>query len=219
MSHVFIIGATGGIGHRLCPMLVQGGHKVTGLHRKAEQAAYLSDMGVTPVLGDIIDMSADDLARAAEGADIFVFTAGAAGSGHDRTTAIDGDGPGKAITAARKVGAKRFYHVSAFPEAGRARPHSEDFEHYMVQKKRADVAVVHSGLDWVLIRPGTLDHADGNGKVAMGLALPYGRVARGSVAKIISTLINTPVLHHRIYELTDGDTPITDAVKAMVALP
>ena len=34
MSKVFIIGATGGVGSRLGPMLVEAGHDVTGLHRQ-----------------------------------------------------------------------------------------------------------------------------------------------------------------------------------------
>ena len=55
MSKIFIIGATGGVGSRLGPMLVDAGHDVTGLHRKPEQAGKLENAGITPRLGDIID--------------------------------------------------------------------------------------------------------------------------------------------------------------------
>ena len=81
----------------------------------------MSGNGVSPVLGDIIEMTPSELADAAQGADVIVFTAGAAGSGLDRTTVIDGDGPGRAIEATRILGITRFYLVSAFPEAGRLR--------------------------------------------------------------------------------------------------
>ena len=37
MSKIFIIGATGGVGSRLGPMLVRAGHTVTALHRNREQ--------------------------------------------------------------------------------------------------------------------------------------------------------------------------------------
>ena len=57
MSKVFIIGATGGVGSRLGPMLVEAGHGVTGLHRHPDQADKLLSAGITPWLGDIMFMS------------------------------------------------------------------------------------------------------------------------------------------------------------------
>src|SRR5690606_4369344 len=153
---IFLIGATGGVGHRLLPLLHVRGHEVVGLHRKPEQSAAIAKAGGIPMLGDIIDMTVDDLVAAGKGCDVIVFSAGAAGSGLDRTTAIDGDGPIKTIEAAKRLGISRFYLVSAFPEAGRQRDRNDRFEHYMAEKKRADVAVAASDLDWVILRPGTL---------------------------------------------------------------
>lgn len=97
MSSIFIVGATGGVGSRLGPMLVGAGHRVTGLHRKPEQAGGLSAVGVKPCLGDIMEMTADDLTRVTKGSDVIVFSAGAAGSGLERTSAVDGEGVVKTI--------------------------------------------------------------------------------------------------------------------------
>lgn len=55
---ILLIGATGGVGHRLLPMLVANGHSVVGL--QPEQAQAIADAGGSPLLGDIIDMSVDD---------------------------------------------------------------------------------------------------------------------------------------------------------------
>src|SRR5690606_1584092 len=107
------IGATGGVGHRLLPLLHAKGHEVVGLHRKPEQSAQIAKAGGIPVQGDIIDMVVDDLVAAGTGCDVIVFSAGAAGSGLDRTTAIDGDGPIKMIEVANRLGISRFYLVSA----------------------------------------------------------------------------------------------------------
>ncbi|WP_161556160.1 hypothetical protein [Mangrovicoccus ximenensis] len=41
MSRIFVIGATGGVGHRLVPLLTGAGYGVSGLHRKPEQADAL----------------------------------------------------------------------------------------------------------------------------------------------------------------------------------
>ena len=219
MAHIFIVGATGGIGSRLHPLLTAAGHRVSGLHRKPEQAAALAAAGVVPVAGDIIDMTEDDLARAAAGADTIVFSAGAAGSGQDRATAIDGDGPIKLLAAARAQGIGRFYIVSAFPEAGRDKDLGAGFEHYMVQKKRADVAVAQSPLDWVILRPGTLTDDDGDGRVTAGPCIAYGKASRGNVAAMLAALIATPQLRRQIIEMTDGDAPVADAVANLAARP
>ncbi|HBL95192.1 MULTISPECIES: SDR family oxidoreductase [unclassified Hyphomonas] len=214
MSNIFLIGATGGVGSRLSPKLVEAGHTVKGLHRKPEQADDLHKQGVEPVLGNIIDMTADDLASAMKGCDTAVFSAGAAGSGRDKTTAIDGEGPEKLIEAARATGVNRIYLVSVIMDAGRGRDRdtSDDFEHYMAMKRRADAALAQSGIDYVILRPGTLKDDDGDGKVMAGRAITYGDVARGNVAATLAELIDVPEITNEIIELTNGETPVSDAV-------
>lgn len=216
MSRILLIGATGGVGSRLAPMLIVAGHQVSGLYRTPGQEDRLAAAGIEPVEGDLMQMTAEDMTRAARGHDIIVFSAGAAGSGADRTSEIDGQGPVKCLAAARANGISRLYLVSAFPEAGRGAQPKMGFEHYMRVKKQADVAVAQSDLDWVILRPGTLLHEDGDGKVALGKALPYGKVARGNVAAVLSRLIATPGIRREIYELTDGDVPVARAVSELV---
>lgn len=193
-------------------MLAEAGHQVVALHRKPEQAELIAASGAVPVLGDIMTLTADNYTCMATGCDAIIFSAGAAGSGLDRTTTIDGDAPGKLIQAAKTLGIKRFLVVSAFPEAGRQGEPNPRFEHYMLEKKRADVDVAASGLDWVILRPGTLEHADGDGKISLGLALPYGNVARGNVARVLASLIDHPEINQKILELTDGLTPVEEAI-------
>jgi uncharacterized protein YbjT (DUF2867 family) len=215
MATIFIIGATGGVGSRLGTLLVKSGHKVIGLHRKPKQAAVLSENGITPAQGDIIKMDSKQLAGAAQGAEVIVFSAGAAGSGVGRTTAIDGEGPIKAIEAAKLLGIVRLYLVSAFPEARRQCETVDRFEHYMSEKKRADVAVAASGLDWVILRPGVLLNEAGAGTATMGPAIMDGSVARGTVARTLLALIEQPSVRREIVELTDGPTPIKAAVAGL----
>lgn len=215
MSNIFIVGATGGVGSRLGPMLIKAGHKVTALHRKSEQANRITQAGVTPCLGDIMAMTADDLTHFTKGSDVIVFSAGAAGSGLDRTRAIDGEGVVKTIDAAKANGISRVYLVSAFMDAGREQPRKNGFEHYMRVKREADNALAASGLDWVILRPGTLVSEDGDGLVNANLAVPYGSVARGNVAAMRAALIDTPSIRREIIELTDGDVPVQDAVMSL----
>ncbi|MHC2068383.1 SDR family oxidoreductase [Bremerella sp. T1] len=216
MSHVFIIGSTGGVGSRLVPKLVAAGHEVTGLHRKPEQAEQLQAAGAKGVLADIIDITTEQLAEATKGCDVLVFSAGAAGSGPERTTAIDGGGVIKMMDAAKANGIKRLYVVSAFPDARRDAERKEGFEHYIKTKRMADNALAATDFDWVILRPGTLVTEEGNGQVAAGLALPYGNVARGNVAAVLAELIDTPQIRREIIELTDGDVPVKEAIQKLV---
>ena len=216
MSHIFIIGSTGGVGSRLVPMLIAAGHTVTGLHRKPEQAESLQAVGAETHLGDIIDMTVEDLTAATKDCDVLVFSAGAAGSGPDRTTAIDGGGVIKMMDAAKVNGIKRVYLVSAFPDARRDAERKEGFEHYIRTKRMADNALAATDLDWVILRPATLVTEDGDGKVKAGLAIPYGTVARGNVAAFLAELIARPEIRREIIELTDGEVPVQEAVAALV---
>jgi nucleoside-diphosphate-sugar epimerase len=52
---VFLAGATGAIGRRLVPLLLQAGHDVTGTTRSAQSAGELERAGVTPAVLDIFD--------------------------------------------------------------------------------------------------------------------------------------------------------------------
>jgi 2-alkyl-3-oxoalkanoate reductase len=56
---VFVAGASGVIGRRLVPLLIERGHQVTGMTRSAEHAERLRVAGVEPAVCDVFD--ADDL--------------------------------------------------------------------------------------------------------------------------------------------------------------
>ena len=202
MARIFLIGATGGVGHRLHPLLTAAGHQVTGLHREPDQADALRAAGVTPCAGDLMSLEADDFAERLVDHDLVVFSAGAAGSGLPRTSRIDGEAPLHVIEAMRKVGLARILLVSAFPEAGRAKGLGDGFEHYMKVKKEADAALTATELDWVILRPGTLKDEPGDGRVAAGWALPYGDVARDDVAAFLAALVDSSI-RRAIIELTD----------------
>lgn len=209
---IFIIGAAGQIGRRLSRLLAERGHAARALHRKPEQAAALLALGATPVAGDLTGLSGEDLAGLMEDAEAIVFTAGAGGAGRERTDAIDGRGLETAVAAARTAGIGRFVLVSAFPEALRDRAPSEGFEHYIRVKKLADAHLAASGLDYVILRPGTLTDDPGTGRVRANLALPYGRIPRDDVALTLAAILERPDLRRLIIELTAGDTPVDDAL-------
>lgn len=217
MTQVFIVGGAGKIGRRLARQLHARGHRALPLFRTPDQAAELQQLGAVPVLGNLVELDEATLAELMAGSDVVVFSAGAGGKGGpEMTNAIDGRGLELAVAAARRANVRRFLLVSAFPEAGRGRQVSDTFENYMAVKKQADVHLAESELDWVILRPGTLVDTVGPGKVRAGLAIPYGNVPRDDVAATLVALIETPAVSRVIIELTEGDTPVSEAVAPFV---
>ena len=210
------MGIGSGVGRRVGEQLAAAGEQPTGLVRQQRQLDSLKAGGIKAVLGDLVAMSVDELADAVRGADAIVFSAGAGGKdGDDATTRIDGDGPGKVAKAATGAGVKRFVLVSVFPEAWRERRMDASFEHYMVQKKRAEIELVQTDLDWVIVRPSALLNDPGTGRVDLGLAKVHEEITRDDVASTIVSLLGASDLNRLILEVTGGDTPIAEAVDAV----
>lgn len=55
---IFVAGATGVIGVRLVPLLVQSGHEVAGMTRSPDKAEALRALGAEPVVCDVFDADA-----------------------------------------------------------------------------------------------------------------------------------------------------------------
>jgi nucleoside-diphosphate-sugar epimerase len=214
---VFQIGAAGGVGRRLTQLLTARGDFVTGMHRGPAQGETVRAAGGTPVVGDLIADSVEDLAGKIRGHDAVVFSAGAHGTGQDKTTLIDGRGLQKAADAAALAGVARFVLVSVFPDALRDGTRSEGFEHYIKVKKTADVYLTRTALDWLIVRPGTLLDTPGSGRVTAGPAVEYGDVHRDDVAAFLDAALHAPALSRVIVELTSGDTPVADAITRLAA--
>lgn len=105
--NVFVTGAAGFIGGSIATGLVKAGHQVTGLVRSAEQAAELSALGITPVLGTLDDQAL--LTEQARKADAVI---NAASSDHR--------GAVETLLAALKGSHKTFLHTSGSSIVGDA---------------------------------------------------------------------------------------------------
>jgi len=115
---VFVAGASGAIGGRLVPMLVEAGHQVVAMTRTAEKADAIRASGAEPVLADALDENSVGAAvRAAEPeAVVHQLTALSTMSGNPRkfgedfalTNRLCTEGTDHLLAAARAAGARRF---------------------------------------------------------------------------------------------------------------
>jgi uncharacterized protein YbjT (DUF2867 family) len=211
--NVFVIGIAGKTGGLLARALRSHGDEVGGLVRREEQQDVLAAEGIDAVVGDLALMSSVDLASALTDAEVVVFAAGSNGGAAEVTRTVDGDGVDKTIEAMRHVGLRRLALVSVLPESWRERNLSDEEEYYFAVKKRADVAVARSGLDWLILRPSLLTDDPGTGVVSLGPAELHGQIPRADVAETLAALMHEPRIGRQILELNTGDTPIPEAVR------
>jgi uncharacterized protein YbjT (DUF2867 family) len=210
---VVIAGGHGQIGLLLGRLLVEDGHRVRGIIRKADQAPDLEAIGVEPV---VFDLENDDgLAAAIAGADAAVFAAGAGpGSGAERKFTMDRDGAIKLIDACREIGAPRYVIVSSMG-ANAAITGDDVFSVYLRAKGEADDALRASGLDYTIIRPGALTNEPGSGFIALGRDLPRGSIPRADVAATLLLVLPATDTIGETLDLIEGTIPIAEAVRAL----
>jgi nucleoside-diphosphate-sugar epimerase len=114
---IFVAGATGALGKRLVPMLVEGGHEVTGLTRHESNADALSSIGARPAVADALDPEA--LARVVSQAEpeVIVHQLTALSDSLDmrhferefaQTNRLRTEGTDHLLSAGRALGVQRF---------------------------------------------------------------------------------------------------------------
>lgn len=200
---ITVVGAHGSIAQLLHPKLIENGHTVRGIIRKEEQSKTLKEMGVEPAVCDIEKEM--DISEAVGKADAVVFAAGAGpGSGKERKWSVDRDGAIKLMRACAKNNIQRYIMISVI---GLDEPRgSEVFQVYQQAKKEADEALLNSGLNYTIIKPGRLTDDDGTGKVSVGTR-ERGEVPREDVAAVIVESLENKNTYFTTFDLLKGDTP------------
>ncbi|HEY0814209.1 MAG TPA: NAD(P)H-binding protein, partial [Pseudonocardia sp.] len=126
--HVLVAGATGAVGRRIVPLLLERGHRVTGLTRSTARAKDLRSAGAEAVVADVVGGSAVTAAVRAAAPDVVM---------HQLTDLSDEDraanarlrvvGTRNLVDAARAAGVRRIVAQSiAFGYEDGPNPATED---------------------------------------------------------------------------------------------
>ncbi|WP_211147000.1 NAD(P)-binding oxidoreductase [Paenibacillus dokdonensis] len=122
----------------------------------------------------------------------------------------------KAIEAAQRAQINRFALVSVLPESWRERNLGDEVEYHFTVKKKADIVLSRSDLDWLILRPSLLVDNPGTGLVSLGPAEFHDQIAYADVAETLAELLHEPRISQQILELNTGSTPIRDAINANI---
>ena len=216
MVKVLVVGANGQIGKQVVELLKESKeHTPRALVRKTDQADAFQQAGVEAVVADL-EGSVDDIAKAAEGCDAIVFTAGSGGhTGADKTLLVDLDGAVKTMEAAQQKGIDRYVMVSAF-QANNRENWNEKIRHYYVAKHYADKELERSGLTYTIVRPGGLTNEPGTGKIAVGGQLAYRTtISRADVAKTVFACLDDEKTYRQSFDVVAGDEDIESALGSL----
>lgn len=213
---VAIAGGHGQIALHLSRLLSQRGDTVRGIIRAADQRDDLAEVGARGVVLDLEHAPVVEIADAISGADAVVFAAGAGpGSGAARKETVDHEAAVKVAEAAGRADVGRYVMISAM---GTDDPPDGDdvFEVYLRAKARADRDVMDTDLAWTIVRPGRLTDDAGTGIVALARHVDRGEIPREDVAAVIVAALDDARSAGHIVEVVGGDTPVVEALHAVV---
>ena len=211
MSKTLIIGASGQIGKMATKLLLENEQNVVALVRDKSKLRDLD----SPFLSIVEQDLEGDFSSAINGCDQVIFAAGSGGStGPDKTVLIDLWAATKAATYSKEHGVKHFIMVSSI---GADDPDAidSDLKPYLVAKHMADEHLIHSGLNYTIVRPGTL--TDESASLEVTTERPSdqskAKISRENVANALLHVATNSFNSNRIFELFDGDKPIKAAIK------
>ncbi len=214
---VVIAGGHGQIALRLEKLLAARGDQAVGIVRNPDHVADLEAIGAEAVVLDLEKSDVDAVAKALDGADAAIFSAGAGpGSGSGRKDTVDRGAAALFAEASERAGVRRHIQVGSMgADKADTADVSPDFRIYLKAKWAAEKDLRARDLDWTVIRPGALVDDAGNGKVKLAESTGYGPIPREDVAAILVALLDNPSTSRRTLEVISGDTPIDEAFSAL----
>jgi len=225
---ILVVGATGVLGRNVVPRLLEQGYHVRALIRRPEQARFLQQIDVEPILGDIFDHNSLDTASL--GCDAVLHLATAIPKSADQDWRLNDrvrrEGTRNLLDAAIKNGVRRYIQQSitlVYGDKGQEIvDETASLQESPISKSSIDMEdlVRSSLLEWSILRGGIFygtgtGRDDGWRQLAQGgnLALPGDGNDLVSLIHVvdyartvIAAIENAPA--HSIYNIVD-DKPIS----------
>ncbi|GFG94793.1 DUF2867 domain-containing protein [Mycobacterium timonense] len=143
-----VTGATGYIGGRLVPRLLDEGHHVRALARDPDKLAEVPwRQRVEVARGDLGDV--DSLLAAFDGIDVVYYLVHSMGTSKD-FAAEETRAAGNVVTAARRSGVRRVVYLSGL------HPENADLSPHLASRRAVGEALIDSGIETVVLQAGVV---------------------------------------------------------------
>jgi len=205
MENILVAGANGTTGKQIVNLLKSSQYfNPIAMVRKEDQAEQFKNKNVDTVLADLTE----DLTHTIKNVDKVIF---AAGSGGKNVVEVDQEGAKRLIAVSKMANINRFVMLSSMgadnPEA------AEDLQDYLKAKQNADEHLRQSGLNYVIVRPGTLNNSERKGRINLKEKLDtQGEISRADVAQTLVRALHDDAPYNITFEIIDGDTLIGEAM-------
>lgn len=204
--HIFLAGASRGVGREIAKCLTEQNIEVTAFLRSPETTPELAAMGIKVTLGDALDSAAIEAAMTG-GAPINAVISTIGGLPKDGERA-DYLGNKNLIDAAVKAGVQKFILVSSIGSgnsAGALPPQAlETLGAVLIEKEKAENHLIASEMIYTVIRPGGLksEPATGNGVLTEDCRVA-GTIHRADVAQLVCRCLVSDVANNKVLSAVD----------------
>ncbi|SHG32447.1 NAD(P)H-binding [Flavobacterium segetis] len=207
MENILVAGANGTTGKKIVAILNESNnfHPIA-MVRKEEQQAYFQAQNIETVLGDLEGDLSSVFNRPI---DKVVFAAGSAGK---NVLGVDQEGAKKLIDASKKANIKKFVMLSSM---GADKPEeATQLQEYLKAKHNADEYLIISGLDFSIVRPGSLTNEVALTTIELeGKLNKHGEISRDDVAQTLVQTLDDTVASKATFEIIKGETLIGKALE------
>lgn len=206
MENILVAGANGTTGKQIVNLLNESQYfNPIAMVRKEEQQEQFKAKNIDTVLADL-EKNVD---HAFNNVDKVIF---AAGSGGKKVKEVDENGAKKMIDASKNTNVRKFVMLSSM---GADNPEqAEDLQEYLKAKHNADVYLKNSGLDYTIVRPGTLTNDKATDKIELQEKLnKSGEISRADVAQTLVRTLKDDISSQATFEIIKGDTLIGKALE------
>ncbi len=206
MEQILVAGAHGTTGKKIVNLLKESQYfNPIAMVRKEEQKSFFESQGVDTVMGDL----EEDVSHVFNtNIDKVLF---AAGSGGKKVVEVDQEGAKRLVDASKKNNIRKFVMLSSM---GADNPsEAEDLQDYLKAKHNADEYLKGSGLNYAIVRPGSLTDNELTNKIELAEKLnKRGEISRNDVAQTLVRTLNDDVANKSTFEIIKGETIIADAL-------
>jgi len=213
MENILIAGANGTTGKKIVNLLQASQYfNPIAMVRKEEQQAFFKAKQIDSVLGDL----EKEMSHVFENntIDKVLF---AAGSGGKNVIGVDQEGAKRLIDEASKNNINKFVMLSSMgadhPEEATA------LQDYLKAKQNADNYLKASGLNYTIVRPGSLTNNEPTNAIELEDKLnKHGEISRDDVAQTLVRTLSDDVANNATFEIIKGETLIGVALHQLEAV-
>ncbi|SHM64367.1 NAD(P)H-binding [Flavobacterium xanthum] len=207
MENILVAGANGTTGKKIVAILNESNNfRPIAMVRKEKQQAYFKAQNIETVLGDLEGDLSSVFNRPI---DKVVFAAGSAGK---NVLGVDQEGAKKLIDASKKANIRKFVMLSSM---GADKPEeATQLQEYLKAKHNADEYLKTSGLDFSIVRPGSLTNEAALTTIELeGKLNKHGEISREDVAQTLVLTLDDTIASKATFEIIKGETLIGKALE------